>query len=55
MSSVFKDYGQCVYLYFLPMSRSESVVLEILDEWHRPLELVHAVLDHIHNLPVLVL
>lgn len=43
------------YLDFVPVTRSHGLILQIGDQRHGPLELVHAVLTGLNHLPVLVL
>lgn len=47
--------GLMTYLDFVQVTRSHGLILQIRDQRHGPLELVHTVLTGINHLPILVL
>lgn len=44
-----------IYLDFLPVTRPHGVVLQVSDQRHRSLELIHTVPASFHHFPVFIL
>jgi len=51
----YKLYYLYANLDLIPVSISHSLVFQVRDEGHRPLECVHPTLTHFYYLPVLIL